>query len=156
MGTLVNQVVTKTPSDAAQSVVFTAEQELTRLFLQKKEIMQRICGIKKMLSGMVGIFGDSILTEELRSSFGYADERPGRGFTHACRQILMEAQTPLRPTDASVELRQRFPELAQRHKDLNASVTTIFGRLVRYGEARTFLDDHGTKVWEWVTAHMAN
>jgi hypothetical protein len=150
------QKVRKTPSDDARNVVYIAEQELIRLSRQKLEITQRICGIKKMLSGMVKIFGESILSQELRTACGYVRSRPGRGFTHACRQVLMESRTPLRPSDASGELRQRFPELAERHKDLSASVATIFGRLVRYGEARSFVDDRGFKVWEWTTGQRPN
>ena len=150
------QAVTKAPSDDVRNVVYVAEQELIRLCRQKREITQRICGIKKMLSGMVGIFGGSILSEELLTVFGYVKPRPGKGFTHACRQVLMESRIPLRLGEASAELRQRFPEIAQRHKDLGASVTTVFGRLVRYGEARSFVDDRGVRVWEWSTSNGSN
>lgn len=151
-----DHTVRKTPPLDAQKVVHIAEQELIRLCRQREEIMQRIGGIKKMLSGMVSIFGESILSKELLAACGYVKSRPGRGFTHACRQILMESQAPIRPTEASVELRQKFPDLAERHKDLSASVTTVFGRLVRYGEARSFVDDRGLKVWEWATGHRPN
>jgi hypothetical protein len=144
-------VVTKAPSDDVRNVVYIAEQELIRLCRQKREITQRICGIKKMLSGMVGIFGGSILSEGLLTAFGYVKTTPRGGFTHACRQVLMESENPLRLGEASAELRQKFPEIAQRHKDLGASVTTVFGRLVRYGEARSFVDDRGIRVWEWST-----
>jgi hypothetical protein len=84
---------------------------------------------------------------------GMGDRR--KGFTRACRQILMEAQAPLRPRQGCEALWQKFPELAGRHKDLGASVTTVFHRLVAYGEARCFLDEQGVRVWEWLAESNA-
>jgi hypothetical protein len=72
------------------------------------------------------------------------------GFTRACRIVLMESSRPLRTREATEELQRRFPELVGRHKDLAASVTTVFHRLTRYSEARYFLDAHGVRVWEWI------
>jgi hypothetical protein len=63
----------------------------------------------------------------------------------------MDAGTPLPIRQSCDELRRRFPELAARHKDLAASVTTVFHRLVAYGEARFYLDEKGTRVWQWIT-----
>jgi hypothetical protein len=72
------------------------------------------------------------------------------GFTRACRTVLMESDRPLRTREASDQLQHRFPELVERHKDLAASVTTVFHRLTRYSEARYFLDHEGVRVWEWI------
>jgi hypothetical protein len=133
-----------------QEVLRTAEQELAGLLQRRAEIMKRIGTIKQMLAGLADLFGDSVLSEELRIALdrGVSDRR--KGFTRACRQILMESRSPLHPRQCCEELWRRFPELAGRHRDLGASVTTVFHRLVAYGEARCFLDERGVRVWEWM------
>jgi hypothetical protein len=133
-----------------QQVLRTASQELSGLLEQRADVMKRIGTIKQMLAGLADLFGDSVLDDELRIVLdrGMSDRR--RGFTRACRQILMEAQAPLRPRQGCEELWRKFPALAGRHKDLGASVTTVFHRLVAYGEARCLLDEQGVRVWAWV------
>ncbi|MBZ5681211.1 MAG: hypothetical protein LAO24_14015 [Acidobacteriia bacterium] len=133
-----------------QEVLRTAEQELAGLLQRRAEVMKRIGTIKQMLAGLADLFGDSVLSDELRITLdrGISDRK--KGFTRACRQILMESRTPLHPRQCCEELWRRFPEVAGRHKDLGASVTTVFHRLVAYGEARCFLDERGVRVWEWM------
>jgi hypothetical protein len=133
-----------------QEVLRTAQQELSGLLRQREDIMKRIGKIKQMLSGMANLFGDSILYDELRVTL---DGRPSdrrKGFTRACRQILMQSRTPLPLRYFIGELRRKFPDVAGRHKDLSASVTTVFHRLATYGEARWSEDKTGGRVWEWV------
>ena len=127
-----------------------AEEQLGGLLCRRAEIMRRISTLKKMLAGMASLFGDSILDDELLIALDRGTSGRRRGFTPACRQVLMESGFPLRARQASVELQQRFSELVRHHKDLSASVTTVFHRLVKYGQARCFVDDQGMKVWEWV------
>jgi len=129
--------------------VRSAEQELTSLLRQRAEIMRRIGTVKKMLAGMASLFGDSILDDELLIALDRGTRSSRMGFTPACRQVLMESRTPLRVRQACGELQQKFPELVAHHKDLSASVTTVFHRLVKYGQARCFADDQGMRVWEW-------
>ena len=100
---------------------------------------------------MANLFGNSILDDELLIALDRKTNGRNKGFTPACRQVLMESRGPLRTRDACAALRQRFPELVEHHKDLAASVTTVFHRLVEYGQARSFSDDQGVRVWEWVT-----
>jgi hypothetical protein len=135
----------------ALATVGSAAQELAGLLRQRAEIMRRIGTVKKMLAGMANLFGNSILTEELLIALDRRTSGRSKGFTPACRQVLMEAAAPLRTREACVELRQRFPQLVEHHKDLAASVTTVFHRLVEYGQARSFFDDHGIRLWEWAT-----
>jgi hypothetical protein len=143
--------VTMAPPAHVLEVVSSAEQQLTALVRQRAEIMRRIGTIKKMLAGMVSLFGDSILDDELLIALDRGTRSSRRGFTPACRQVLMESSTSLSVRQACVELQRRFPELVAHHKDLSASVTTVFHRLVKYGQARCFVDDHGARVWEWAT-----
>jgi hypothetical protein len=153
-----------TPQDTAtntlllphvQEVLRSAERELDRLFRQRADIMKRIGTIKQMLAGLADLFGDSVLDEELRTLLDRGISDRQKGFTRACRQILMESRNPLRARHGCEEMWRRFPELAGRHKDLGASVTTVFHRLVEYGKARCFLDEQGALVWEWITEPRA-
>jgi hypothetical protein len=131
-------------------VVRSAEQELAGLLQRRAEIMRRVGTIKQMLAGLADLAGHSILSDELRSVLGHGEARHQRGFTQACRLVLMESKAPLTARQSCAELRRRFPELVGHHKDLLASVTTVLYRLVSYAEARYFLDDQGSKAWEWI------
>jgi hypothetical protein len=133
-----------------QEVLRTAQQELSGLLRQREDIMKRIGMIKQMLSGMANLFGDSILYDELRATLDGRPSERRKGFTRACRQILMQSRTPLPLRYFIGELRQKFPDLAARHRDLSASVTTVFHRLAAYGEARCSAHEKGGRVWEWV------
>lgn len=133
-----------------QEVLRTAHQELSGLLRQRDEIMKRIGKIKQMLSGMANLFGESVLYDELRVALEGRPVDRRKGFTRACRQILMQSRAPLPLRYFIVELRRKFPEVADRHKDLSASVTTVFHRLATYGEARWSEDEKGGRVWEWV------
>jgi hypothetical protein len=133
-----------------QEVLRTAHQELSGLLRQRDEIMKRIGKIKQMLSGMANLFGESVLYDELRVTLEGRPSDRRKGFTRACRQILMQSRNPLPLRYFIGELRRKFPEVADRHKDLSASVTTVFHRLATYGEARCSEDEKGGRVWEWV------
>jgi hypothetical protein len=139
------------PPAHVQQVVRSAEEQLAGLLRQKAEITRRIGTVKQLLAGMANLFGDSVLEGDLLTLLNRGAPQRRRGFTQACRQVLMESQTPLRARRACAELQRRFPELVLHHKDLVASVTTVLHRLVEYGEARCFSDNQGVKVWEWVT-----
>jgi len=137
-------------------VIRSAEQQLATLLRRKAEIMQRIGTIKQLLAGMANLFGDSVLDGELLTMLHRGTPQRRRGFTQACRQVLMASRAPLRARDACAELHRRFPELVRHHKDLLASVTTVFHRLVDYGEARCLVDDRGVRAWEWATDREAS
>lgn len=143
------------PASAAsphvQEVIRSAEQELAGLLQRRAEVTRRIVAIKKMLSGLVELFGRSLLDEELSGTLDGAAGKRGEGLTRACRLILMESPTPLRAQQGCELLRKKFPEVAQRHKHLRASITTVFHRLACYAEARCFLDEDGRRVWEWAS-----
>ena len=139
-----------------QEVLRTAQQELSGLLRQREDIMKRIGMIKQMLSGMANLFGDSILCDELRVALDGPPSDRRKGFTRACRQILMQSRTPLPLRHFIGELRRKFPDLAGRHRDLSASVTTVFHRLATYGEARYSADENGGRVWQWVAEKRAS
>jgi hypothetical protein len=129
--------------------ISSVEPQLRELLPHKAKISRRIAGVKSMLNGIASLFGASVLGDELPATL--ARLTPGRrsGFTLACRQVLMESPSPLRTLQVCEQLQQKFPDLVAHHKDLGASVTTIFHRLVKYGEARCAVDEQGVRVWQW-------
>src|SRR4029077_3617844 len=138
-----------------QQVIRSAERELYELVQRRSELMKRIGTIKQTLVGLANIFGDSVLSDELLT---FLDRRPASrqpGFTRACRLVLMESGTPLGTRQVCEELRRRFPELIERHKDPIASVTTVLNRLVEYAEARCSTNGNGRRVWEWMAVERA-
>jgi hypothetical protein len=138
-----------------QQVISSAERELYKLVQRRSELMKRIGTIKQTLVGLANIFGDSVLSDELLT---FLDRRPASrqpGFTRACRLVLMESGTPLGTRQVCDQLRRRFPELIERHKDPIASVTTVLNRLVDYAEARCSTNGNGRRVWEWMAEERA-
>lgn len=134
-----------------QEVLRAAEQELTGLLQQRADLMKRIGTIKQTLAGMANLFGDSILNDDLRATLNGRVSDRQKGFTRACRQILMESRAPIAARQGCEQLTRRFPEIAARHKELLASVTTVFHRLALYGEARSLVNENGVRVWEWIS-----
>jgi len=133
-----------------QEVLRSAERELAGLLRQREELMKRIGSIKQVLAAMSDLFGESVLNDELRIMLQGQTPKGSGGFTVACRQVLMRSRAPLSLRRCSEELRNAFPELADRHKDLTASVGTVLRRLATYGEARYQLDEKGNRLWEWI------
>lgn len=133
-----------------QQIVRSAERELQELLQQRAEIMKRIGTVKQTLTGLANMFGDSLLSDELLTLLDRKVYRQS-GFTRACRTVLMESPQPLSVRQVCGELTRRFPGLLERHKEPNASVTTVLSRLVAYDEVRSFLNDDGRRVWQWVS-----
>jgi len=133
-----------------QEVLRSAERELAGLLRQREELMKRIGSIKQVLAAMSDLFGESVLNDELRIMLQGQTPKGTGGFTLACRQVLMRSRAPISLRRCSEELRRAFPELADRHKDLTASVGTVLRRLATYGEARFRLDEKGNRLWEWI------
>jgi hypothetical protein len=145
-----NSNATSSPTDPhVLQVIRAAQQELGELMQQRAEIMRRIGTTKQTLIGLARLFGDTALQQEL---IEFMDERATTrqpGFTRACRMILMEAKGGVNSREMCEQLWHKNRELAVRHKDLLASVTTVLNRLVRYGEAQA-IEENGRRVWMWV------
>jgi hypothetical protein len=141
---------TSSPTDPhVLQVIRAAQQELGELMQQRTEIMRRIGTTKQTLIGLARLFGDAQLQQEL---IEFMDERATTrqpGFTRACRMVLMEAKGGVNSREMCEQLWHRNRDLAVRHKDLLASVTTVLNRLVRYGEAQA-IEENGRRVWIWV------
>lgn len=133
-----------------QEVIRSAEAELTGLLRERENVMSRIATIKRLLTAVTGLVGDSVLDDELRCLLGKKTPRGERGFTSACRKMLFRSTAPLSIRDCSEELQRDFPDLAARHKNLAASLRTVLGRLVDAGDARPLTNENGERAWEWI------
>ena len=133
-------------------VLRAARAELDQLLAQRAEITRRIGTTKQAIIGLAKLFGGNVLQNAVLDLIEHRATNRQSGFTRACRYLLTEANRPMTSTEVCEGLRQRFPELAARHKDLSASVTTVMNRLVGYGEASMSGSAHGRRSWMWVAA----
>ena len=127
-------------------VIRQAHDELRQLTQQRAEIMKRIGTVKQTISGLANLLGDGVLIEESMELVDRKSGRRQRGFTKACRMILMESGRAMNSRDIKEKLP---PESLARHKDPMASVTTVLNRLVEYGEAEALVSN-GRRSWRWV------
>ena len=131
-------------------VLRAARAELDQLIAQRAEITRRIGTTKQAIIGLAKLFGGAVLQNAVLELIEHRATNRQSGFTRACRYLLTEANRPMTSTEVCEGLRQKFPELAARHKDLSASVTTVMNRLVGYGEASISGSVHGRRTWTWV------
>ena len=61
----------------------------------------------------------------------------------------MEAGRPMGARDVCDEIQRTLPALLAHHKDPMATINTILGRLVYYGEATGSPGDRGQRAWLW-------
>ena len=131
-------------------VLRAARQELDVLLRQRAEITRRIGTAKQAIIGLANLVGGSVLHESVLELMDLRTTHRQSGFTRACRYLLTEANRPMNSTELCGELLQKFAEVAARHRDLQASTTTVMNRLVAYGEAVPGKDKHGRRTWKWV------
>jgi hypothetical protein len=131
-------------------VLRAARMELDTLLRQRAEITRQIGTVKQAIIGLANVFGGPTLQSAVLELMDHRTTNRQSGFTRACRYVLTEANRPLNSSEMCEELRKKFPEVASRHKDPTASVTTVLNRLVAYGEAVPSKDSHGRRAWQWV------
>jgi hypothetical protein len=132
-----------------QDVIRRAEGELRQLIEERAEVTKRIGTVKQTIVGLANLFGDGILDAAL---LDLVDRKSGPrqpGITRACRRVLLEAGRPMSARDVCDQVQRTLPTLLARHKDPMATVNTILGRLVDYGEATVLPGDHGQRAWLW-------
>jgi hypothetical protein len=130
-----------------QAVVKAAHRELRQLIRERVEVMKRIETVKQTIVGLADLFGNEVLSEELRELVDRTSGRRQPGLTKACRVVLMEAACPLGTREVCKYIEERTPSALLHHKDPTASVTTVLDRLVQYGQARTVVGENGRRAW---------
>lgn len=131
-------------------VLRAARAELETLLRRRAEITRQIGTVKQAIIGLANVFGGPALQDAALELMDQRTTNRQSGFTRACRYVLTEANRPLNSSEMCDELRKKFPEVASRHKDPTASVTTVLNRLVAYGEAVPSKDSQGRRAWQWV------
>jgi hypothetical protein len=124
-------------------VVAQALDQLRQLTLQRQEIAQRIAVIKRTINGLALLYGGEVQ----RSPEDGATAERRCGITNACRVVLNRADTSLSTREVCAILQGEFPGLFRQPGNHYASVATILNRLVKYGEAETFLRN-GSRFWQ--------
>jgi hypothetical protein len=126
-----------------QMVAAQALDRLRQLTLQRQEIAQRIAIIKRAINGLALLYGGEL---QRRPEDG-ATAKHRCGITNACRLALNRSDTSLSAREVYSILQGEFPDLFREPGNHYASVVTILNRLVKYGEADTFLRD-GSRFWQ--------
>ena len=126
-----------------QMVVERALDQLRQLTRQREEIEQRIGLIKRTVKGLVLLYGAEL---QRKPEDGATAERR-RGITSACRAVLNRADTALTAREVFATLQGEFPDLVRPPGNRYAALITILNRLVKYGEADTFLRN-GSRFWQ--------
>jgi hypothetical protein len=137
-------------AEHVEQVIGRAQQELESLLKQRAEIIKRIGNIKHTIRGLINLFGDEVIGEELLKEVHYRSNSRQPGFTTTCRTILMESNRPLLTQEVGQEIARRNPAWLARQKAPLVSVSTVLHRLASYGEARSLANDSGQRTWQWV------
>jgi hypothetical protein len=138
------------PNQNVLDVVERAEQELRGLLKERAEITKRISTVKRTIVGLANLFGDGVLGSALSHMVDRESSPRQRGITKACRRVLMDAQQPMSASAVWDEIRQTAPDLMTRNKDPMATINTILGRLLKYGEVTVLTKNRGARMWQWV------
>jgi hypothetical protein len=134
--------------DHVKEIMRQTEQQLRQLMAERKAVAKRIRMVKQTITGLANIFDDAVADSVSLELIGRYRSRP-RGITRACRQVLLEAQRPLSSREVCEELQRCAPGLLASHKDAKATINTILGRLVDYGEVTLVSRERGQREWLW-------
>jgi hypothetical protein len=134
--------------DHVKEIMRQTEQQLRQLMAERKAVAKRIRMVKQTITGLANIFDDAVADFASLELIGHYRSRP-RGITRACRQVLLEAQRPLCSREICEELQRRAPGILASHKDSKATINTILGRLVDYGEVTLVSRERGQREWLW-------
>jgi hypothetical protein len=137
------------PDQHVQKVIDGAEVELRHLIEERVEVTKRICTVKQIIIGLANLYGDVVLDDALSGLLGRDGGARQPGITRACRQVLLDAGRPMSAREVCDQIQQSVPVLLARHKDPMATIYTILGRLVEYGEVRVLPGARGQRTWIW-------
>jgi hypothetical protein len=145
------------PRMEIEQVVKLAGGELQILLTQRAAILRRLAILRRIISGLVEMFGDDLLPEDVRALIKLPTQRSrGAGLTEACRAALSTSSRPLTAREVVDTIRTKDAKVIQNHKDPVASVTSILHRLGSYGEATTEVSQSGRRMWAPVLVHSHN
>jgi|ERR1700733_11112826 len=135
--------------DHVKEIIRQTEQQLRQLMAERKAVAKRIRMVKQTITGLANIFDDAVTDSASLELIGRDRRSRPQGITRTCRQVLLDARRPLSSRDVCDELQRRAPALLASHKDSMATINTILGRLVEYGEVTPVRLDRGQRTWLW-------
>jgi hypothetical protein len=126
-----------------EEVIGVLGEEVARLRAQRADISTRIARMSQIILRLKHLHGSG--TDAPHAGRG---SRPG--ITSACRLILRESRgRPLTISEVFRAIQTKLAPEILAHKDPRASVATILGRLVEYGEIEVIRDDKGKRAYKW-------
>jgi hypothetical protein len=128
-------------------VIDRLRDELLSLSKQRDQAGERIGVLKRTITGLITVFGDDVVDNELLSALGCQESPRRPGLTKQCRLVLLDAQTPL--TARELCERVRLSGLLESHHNPLASVGAVLNRLVEYGEVKAIVDG-GPRRYQWI------
>lgn len=131
-----------------EKVIQRAHEELSELLQQRAAITRRIGAVNQTIVGLIKLFGEGILSDDLKL-LGRRAYRRSAGVTDSCRRVLMEAGGPVSAREVRDAILRNAPEVLAKHKDPLATVNTVLGRLAEYGEAQAVVSGEGRRAWQW-------
>jgi hypothetical protein len=137
-------------SSDVDRVLEVMQRQLQVLKQEDAAIRQRIVTVRRTIAGLGDIFGQSVISEELRETLFARARRPrgsGPGLTRTCSQLLAESSQPLTTAELLTVMQQKYPSLLAHNKNPNASLTTVLGRLSKYGAVRGVQNEGGARAW---------
>jgi len=126
-----------------EEVIHVLAQEITRLHAQREGISNRIARMSQIIL-------------RLRNLCGSGEDCPSRdrghrpGITWACRRALMESRGyPLTFSELLRAIQTTLAPDTLAQKNPRASVSTVLGRLVKYGEVDVTTNNRGKRAYRW-------
>src|ERR1700730_7089086 len=104
-----------------ENVIARAPEELSELLRQRVAITRRIGTVNQTIVGLIKLFGEEILSDDLKL-MGHKACRRGAGVTDSCRRVLMEAGGPVSAREVRDAIQKTRPEVLAKHKDPLATV----------------------------------
>ena len=127
-----------------EDVIRVLGEEVAKLRAQRADISVRIKHMNQIVLRLKRLYGSG-------TGLPSTSRRNRPGVTRACRLVLRESSgrfLTIREVFRAIQAKLA-PEMFA-HKDPRASVATILGRLVEYGEVDVVTDDRGKRAYRWI------
>jgi hypothetical protein len=128
-------------------VIDHLRDELLRLSKQREEAGERIGVLRKTITGLMTVFGDRVVDNQLLSMLGHSESQRHSGLTKECRLALSGSGTGLTVRELCDRVKQSGA--LENHRNPMASIGVVLNRLVGYGEVKAIFDG-GARRYQWI------
>jgi hypothetical protein len=128
-------------------VIDRLRDELLSLSRQREEAVERISVLKRTITGLITVFGEGVVDNQLLSLLGRPESQRQPGLTKECRSTLSGSPTALTAREICDRVKQSGA--LENHRNPMASIGVVLNRLVGYGEVKTILDG-GPRRYQWI------